>query len=79
MKNIFKSFGIFALVFAGVLHADGAEIFVSPAGKDRNPGTENAPLKTVAAAIRRARAGDTVKLLPGALQMGHCSGGSFPS
>ena len=65
MKNIFKSFGIFALVCAGVLHADSAEIFVSPAGKDRNPGTENAPLKTVAAAIRRARAGDCVKLLPG--------------
>ena len=65
MNKIIKALSLFVLVCGSVLSTDGAEIFVSPAGKDKNPGTEKAPLKTVAAAIKRAKAGDTVKLLPG--------------
>ena len=43
----------------------GAEIFVSPAGDDRNPGSANKPLATIKAAAARAAAGDTVKIAPG--------------
>ena len=50
------------LVFSVV---SAAEIFVSPQGKDSNPGTAKAPLKSIEKAIARAAAGDTVKLLPG--------------
>ena len=50
------------LVFSA---ASAAEIFVSPQGSDRNPGTEKAPLKSIQKAVNRAVAGDTVKLLPG--------------
>ena len=39
--------------------------FVSPAGNDKNPGTQNAPFATVKKAAQKAAAGDTVKILPG--------------
>ena len=43
----------------------GAEIFVSPNGKDSSSGVKNAPLKTIGKAVAKAKPGDTVKLLPG--------------
>ena len=57
---IFKCF--FALA---VLQTSGAEIFVSPKGDDKNPGTAKLPLATIAKAYKLAKPGDTVKLLPG--------------
>ena len=43
----------------------GAEIFVSPNGRDSSSGTKNAPLKTIGKAVAKAKPGDTVRLLPG--------------
>lgn len=40
-------------------------IFVSPAGSDRNYGTQRSPVKTVRAAMSKARAGGTVVLRKG--------------
>lgn len=42
-----------------VLHVD------SRGGSDQNPGSEGAPLKTVARAVALAKAGDTIALVPG--------------
>ena len=42
-----------------------AEIYVSPKGNDANAGTADSPLKSVQKAVNKAKAGDTVKLLPG--------------
>ena len=47
------------------LQSSGKEIFVSPSGNDRNPGSRQAPLATIAAAAARAKAGDTVNIAPG--------------
>lgn len=45
----------------------GATYFVSPGGSDANPGTsEQEPLKTIAKALSLAKAGDAVRLAPGA-------------
>lgn len=45
----------------------GATYHVSPTGDDKNPGTSPAaPLKTIAAALGKAAAGDVVRLAPGA-------------
>ena len=41
------------------------DFFVSPQGNDKNPGTEQAPWKTIAFAAQKAKPGDTVKILPG--------------
>jgi hypothetical protein len=41
------------------------EIFVSPAGKDSNPGTPKKPLRSIQKAINKATAGKTVTLLAG--------------
>ncbi|MGN0867749.1 MAG: right-handed parallel beta-helix repeat-containing protein [Oligosphaeraceae bacterium] len=44
----------------------GAEWFVSPdTGKKKNPGTKEEPLKSVADAIKKAEAGDTIYLAAG--------------
>lgn len=43
----------------------GRDIFVSPDGSDRNPGSSSKPLATITAAAKRAAAGDTVKIAPG--------------
>jgi hypothetical protein len=53
---------IFSLCAAGMLATD---IYVSPNGSDRNPGTEKAPLQKVQSALNRVKPGDTIKLLPG--------------
>ena len=43
----------------------GRELFVSPGGNDKNPGTAKAPFATISYAASKAKAGDTVKLAPG--------------
>ena len=42
----------FLLLFTGAFAAD---IYVSPSGNDRNPGSREQPLQTVQTAIRKAR------------------------
>ena len=43
----------------------GKDIFVSPSGSNKNPGTANAPFATIAFAASKAQPGDTVKIGPG--------------
>ena len=52
-----------AALFAGACF--GAELYVSPSGSDKNPGSEKAPFATIARAAAAAKAGDTVKIGPG--------------
>ena len=54
---------LLAAAFAVQLSA--AVYYVSPTGKNQNPGTEEKPFKTIAFAAQKAAAGDTVKILPG--------------
>ena len=55
---------LFSAVFSAV-QLFAAEYYVSPAGKNDNPGTLEKPFKTIAFAAKKAAAGDTVKILPG--------------
>ena len=50
--------------FSALLLA-GAEIYVSPSGSNKNPGTAKAPLATITQAAAKAKPGDTVKIAPG--------------
>ena len=51
---------------ASPAHAAGATVHVSPvSGKDTNPGTATAPLRTIGRALDLAKAGDTVRLAGG--------------
>ena len=50
--------------FSALLLA-GAEIYVSPAGSNKNPGSSQAPLATITQAVLKAKPGDTVKIAPG--------------
>ena len=52
-----------ALLSGGVCF--GAELYVSPSGNDKNPGSEKAPFATIGKAALAAKAGDTVKIGPG--------------
>ena len=45
--------------------AFAAELYVSPAGNDKNPGSKDAPFATITKAAAAAQAGDTVKIGPG--------------
>lgn len=56
---------LFISAFLAPAAVFAAEIFVSTSGNDKNPGTENAPLQTLQKAVDQARAGDTVRILPG--------------
>ena len=49
--------GMIGIVF--VWSSQAADIYVSPSGRDSNPGTESAPLATVQAAVNRLQPGDT--------------------
>ena len=51
MKKIFIT--TTALLIACTLSA--ADLFVSPEGNDRNPGTKDSPKATLTAALRQAR------------------------
>ena len=52
-----------ALLFSAA--AFSAELFVSPRGSDKNPGSAKAPFATIAKAAAAANPGDTVKIGPG--------------
>ena len=52
-RNCIKVFAFLCLTI--VLSAEAAEIWVSPDGSDKNPGTEMKPKKTVLMALRQAR------------------------
>ena len=45
--------------------AGAAELFVSPEGSDKNPGSAKAPFATIARAASAAKPGDTVRIMPG--------------
>jgi hypothetical protein len=47
-----------------------SDYFVGPSGDDLNPGTRQAPFKTLSKAHERAVAGNTIWVLPGTLQYG---------
>ncbi len=52
-------------------------IFVNPtSGNDSAPGTQTSPHRTIARSLRRARPGDTVRLLPGTYSI--ATGETFP-
>jgi hypothetical protein len=53
MKRLLACFLYFFVLLAPASY--GADIFVSPNGNDRNPGTKEQPLATLQAAIRKAR------------------------
>ena len=55
---------LFSAVFSAV-QLFAAEYYVSPSGKNDNPGTLEKPFKTITFAAKKAAAGDTVKILPG--------------
>ena len=52
-----------ALLFSAA--AFSAELYVSPAGSDKNPGSPKAPFATIARAAAAAKPGDTVRIGPG--------------
>ena len=60
-----KKTAILVLLFVVPQLASAAQIFVSPEGKDANPGTRRQPLATLYEALSRAQPGDEVRLLPG--------------
>lgn len=65
---IYRLHIIFALLFWLNSQTRGAEYFVSPSGKDTNPGTEAAPWPSIGFALNRASGGDTITLLAGVYQ-----------
>ena len=50
---------------AGVQRAAGRVLYVSPAGKDTNPGTREKPWATPGHGSKQLRAGDTLVILSG--------------
>lgn len=54
-KRRFKLILIFALLLLTALPASATDIWVSPTGKDSNPGTEAKPLASLQAAVSKAR------------------------
>ncbi len=57
-----------AFLFSSLLlsaAATAAELYVSPKGNNKNPGTAQAPFATIARAVQAAKPGDTVKIAPG--------------
>jgi hypothetical protein len=56
--------------------AAGQDLYVSPTGSDSNPGTQAAPLKTIAKADSKATAGYTIHVAPGTYNVAAPSLGS---
>ncbi|MBL7828125.1 MAG: DUF1565 domain-containing protein, partial [Saprospiraceae bacterium] len=61
MKKLF----VFILLASCHFTLDATNWFVSPNGNDNNPGTQNAPFKTIPAAIDAAAPGDIINLRNG--------------
>ena len=53
------------IVLAMTVAANARDWFVSPSGNDLSEGTEQAPLRTVQAALEHAQAGDVCKIRQG--------------
>ena len=62
MKNFFYSLALFFLIFSPL---SGKEYFTGTNGSDSNPGTENAPFKTIQKGVNVLQPGDTLTVLPG--------------
>ena len=60
-----KKYLIFPALVSLIITTNAREIFVSPSGNDTAEGTEQAPLRTVQAALDHAQAGDVCKLRAG--------------
>ena len=60
---------IYANDFSVKANAKPQEIFVSPKGKDSNPGTRGKPLRSIQKAVLKLSAGKTVTLLPGTYEL----------
>ena len=57
---------VYVVTILGTLLSLGAgELYVSPSGNNKNPGTKTAPFGTIAFAASKAKPGDTVKIGPG--------------
>src|SRR5512140_1260716 len=54
-----------ALILA---RAQAADLYVSPQGKDSDPGTLAQPFRTITRAYTRAAAGVTIRVMPGVYQ-----------
>ena len=59
-----KKYVLFSAVLSAV-QLFAAEYYVSPSGKDSNPGSKEKPFATINCAANKVAAGDTVKILPG--------------
>lgn len=67
LSHILAAF-VAALILASLLPSTASAartIYVSPTGDDTASGTDVTPLKTIPAAIRRAKAGNRIQLAPG--------------
>ena len=60
-----KSFFLLGAALLSGSACFGAELYVSPSGNDKNPGSAAAPFATIARAAAAAKPGDTVKIGPG--------------
>ena len=60
MRKLFIPSALLAL-----FSLSAGELYVSPSGSNKNPGSKNAPFATIAFAASKANPGDTVKILPG--------------
>ncbi len=63
--NLLSCFGAVALLAAGGSAVAATNIYVSPTGSDYNPGTQTAPVKTIARADALASAGSTIHVAAG--------------
>lgn len=56
---------VFVCLFAAALPGAGADLFVNPdTGSDENPGSLNEPFATATHAVKKARSGDRIVLMP---------------
>jgi hypothetical protein len=63
---VIRCIGILLLILAGGGFLFSRSIYVSPEGSDQNDGlSKESPLQTIGSAIGIAKAGDTIRLLPG--------------
>ena len=63
-------------MLADVTPLAGKDLYVSPTGLDSNPGTQSAPVKTIARADALASAGYTIHVAPGTYRVAAPSAGS---
>ena len=62
---------------AEITAVTGKDLYVSPSGSDSNPGTQSAPVLTIARADALASAGYTIHVAPGTYRVSAPSAGSY--